>query len=247
MVGDLSQEGTESTGLEPSLTSNDGPLSTKEKSTGNSGRYEVAEVSAQEGRSPVGSKEHEKLTRAGVGGRAGIVPRAVEDIFRLVKQGGVLEGKAETPLHPASPTCGFRDPLDTTPTAAPAADAAPSTRSGCLSASSSLSSSSDGSSSGQVPSAAHWPLAESTVYVPRAQIPKSAQVPSGATPAVPSRDPENSNVAKKGEVGGDEEKIKTLLEGSMVRGNTTCTCSVQCSYMQVRVRQVRAGRYCSHC
>lgn len=252
MVGDIPQEGTDRIGLESVSTPNSGSPSTKEETSGNSRRCEAAEAAAKEGRTPVCTKEDGKLTKRGVGERAGIVPRAVEDIFRLVRQGGVWEGKSGAPLHAATPQNDRRDPQSTTPTAATAAtaaDAASSTRIGCRSATSSRSSSSDGSSSGQVPSAAHWPLAESTLYVPRAQIPNREQLPSGVPPAFPSRDPEKSNTTGNEEVGGDEEKMKTLQEDSAVRATSTCECAVQCSYMQVRARRSEAssqetGRSC---
>eukprot|EP00903_Cladosiphon_okamuranus_P014600 g13539.t1 len=94
-------------------------------------------------------------------------------------------------------------------------------------------------SSTQVPSAAHWPLSEPIVYVPRAQNPREGSFSSATKPVQPLDDPGNGDAVGTEEGGGSDEKLAAYQEEH--RGTVeTCKYSVQCSYLQMNTHSSRS-------
>lgn len=271
MVGDMSKQGTYDAGP-ASMTANG---NTWDGSTSPGTRTEedgAAEKAAFEGRN---SAEGNNSNTAEVprGERAGVIPRAVRDIFRLARQGGAEEVGSPTPgggqqgsLYRAPGIYGSAKAktnlrADTTSPSSPcgstserqtrSASTGGSGRSTCEpvtfaagtshSASSSRSSCSDGLPLPQVPSAAHWPLDEPTVYIPRTRSSKE----NSLSPVCPGKrviprdgsESPDSAAGKEEEHGGVEGLSNSAREACMT-GETapTSRCDVDCSYMQARVR-----------
>ncbi|CAB1118472.1 unnamed protein product [Ectocarpus sp. CCAP 1310/34] len=207
------------------------------------------------------------------GERAGVIPRAVRDIFRLVRQGGAEEvgspapgggqqgslhrtpgiygpGKAKPNLRgtafPSSQR-GSRSEQQTRSASSSGRGSSasdPNTYAGGTShsASSSRSSCSDGLPPPQVPSAAHWPLDEPAVYIPRTRSSKennSSPLVYPGKRVIPPDSSESPDAAagREGEHGGVEGPSNSAREACMTVATTAATrCDVECSYMQASVR-----------
>lgn len=174
-------------------------------------------------------------------GTAGVIPRAVYDIFRIVRQGGVREELSTSPLPSASGPYSFRESPEGPPPPSAETVPPPSTARGSSCAStpntptpgtshsfrSSGTSSSEDSSIRQVPSAAHWPLSEPFVYIPRAQGDDTVSTPAGQR----VRRADDSKTCDA----VTTEKPRACRQNGEQGGTTmTCKYSVQCSYVQVR-------------
>lgn len=261
MVGDILQQGTGQAESVSATTTN----STGTSSGGNGSPYKpenggTAKVTGEETTTNAGrhSPQDTRGTAVLAGERAGIIPRAVEEIFRSVRQGGIGEGT------PSLFTCGRRSPCSASSRGgsrglqndSPAAAAAPasagggdgpasasrnSTASSCQSSCSSRSSSSDDLPFAQVPSAAHWPLGEPTVYVPRSGSPKDPTL-NLARHVLPPHDQKTCAAVGREEGDGDKDILKTCQDACAVESTTRSKCSVECSYMQVCQRFKKGTR-----
>lgn len=248
MMGDIPQLGTDK------LAANDGLSSSSNTHPQNTGNHEGVEADETE-RFPEGNGSSKGRLGIKVGGiSAGVIPRAVDDIFRIVNQGGVRGETTTTPPPSSSGRYSFREPPEEPQP--PPAEEAPSPRTVCVtgfvptpnksapgtshSSRSSGSTSSEDSSLTQVPSAAHWPLSEPIVYVPRAQIPRDVPFSPARRRVQPSDDSKKRDApVETEESDGNDEKLNVCQER---RGETTTTCkySVQCSYLQVSSSPLRA-------
>lgn len=253
MMGNTSQLEAEEVATE---ANNGGLPSSSEPHPENSGKMETIEGDGVK-RFTAGKNSKEDQLGAGVaedtaGDTAGVIPRAVDDIFRIVRQGGVREETVATPRPSASARYSFREPRENPQTLAPPPETEPSPSTACGSvcasapdtstagtshstrsnASSSSEDCSEDCSPTQVPSAAHWPLGEPIVYVPRAQFPRRESL-SPATQRVQPPDSEKGDTVGTEEGGGSDEKQASCQEE---HGETVAICkySVQCSYLQVR-------------
>lgn len=248
MLGDLLQLGTDTT----AATTNAGLLSSSRKHPENMGKCEALEADGADRLTAGNSSKEDKLGIEGARGEAGIIPRAVDDIFRIARQGGVQEEEEEAATTPTPSAFGrysFREPPEnpqslpaaTVPSLSTACDSdcasapntsVPGTR---HSTGSSRSSSSEDSFLAQVPSAAHWPLKEPVVYIPRAHIPKEGCLSAATQRIQPCDDPKKDDTFGAEEGGGSDENRRACRQEEHGEANTTCRYSVQCSYMQVRL------------
>lgn len=246
MMGDMPQLETDKVAA---TTNSSGLPPSSKRYPENLGKCETVETNGAK-ISTAGNNSTEGKSGTEVAGdrAAGVIPRAVDDIFRIVREGGLLEEAATTPLPSAPGRYSFRGPpQDPQPPPAETAVPSPSTARGSGFASapntsspgtsestrSRGSSSSEDSLSTHVPSAAHWPLAEPTIYVPRAQIPRDGSFSSARQQVQPYDDSKNHDAGGMEESCASNEKLKA---GRREHGETIATCkyAVQCSYMQVR-------------
>lgn len=220
------------------------------------------DVSEKEGTADAGGEEtgsaghHSPQENSGTaltGERAGVIPRAVEEMFRFLRQAGVGKGIPATSagrrrsLYPTSSRDDSRELRNDSPASAavatlpsvgggdsPAFIPSTSTASECQSSRSSRSSSSDDLPFAHVPSAAHWPLGEPTVYV-RSGSPKD---PTSylASQISPPRDSEKSNDIGTEEDGADKGSSTNSQDVHVVESTARIKYTVECSYMQVRRR-----------
>lgn len=272
MVGDMPKQGTYDAGP-ASATANGNTLGGLAYPGTRTKEHGAAKKAALEGRN---SAESNKSNTGEVprGESAGVIPRAVRDIFRLVRQGGAEEVGSPTPggeqqgsLHrapgiygsgkakpnlragiasPSSP-CGPTSDQQTRSASSSGSGSStsdPNTFPGGTShsASSSRSSCSDGLPLPQVPSAAHWPLDEPTVYIPRTRSSKENNSSPSVYPVkrvIPPDSSESPDAAagREEEHGGVEGLSNSAREACMTGATTvTSRCDVECSYMQVRLR-----------
>ncbi|CAN0156592.1 unnamed protein product [Ectocarpus sp. 6 AP-2014] len=270
MVGDVPKQETYGAGP-ASLTANGNTLGGLSSPGTRTNEHGEAKKAALEGRNSAESN-NSNTGEVPRGERAGVIPRAVRDIFRLVRQGGAEGVGSPTPgggqqdsLHrapgiygpgkakpnlrgttsPSSP-CGSTSEQQTRSTSSSGGGSStsdPNTSAGGTShsASSSRSSCSDGLPLPQVPSAAHWPLDEPTVYIPRTRSSKENNSSPSVYPGervIPPDSSESPDAAagREGEHGGVEGPSNSAREACMT-GATTATsrCDVECSYMQASV------------
>lgn len=242
-MGDIPQLGTDNV----AATNNDVSSSRREPHP----EHELTKVDGAK-RFAAGKSQEGLQSAEMVVDTAGVIPRAVDDIFRIVRQGGVRERAATTPLPWTPGRHSFHEPPDEPQP--PPAEAPPSPSSarggGSVSAPnactpdtgnstrSSGSSSSEESSLTQTPSAAHWPLSEPIVYVPPFQIPRGGSV-SPARQRVRHDESKNRDHVGMEGGGGSDEKLRACQEK---RGETITTSkySVLFSYMQVRLEENQA-------
>ncbi|CAM9456476.1 unnamed protein product, partial [Ectocarpus fasciculatus] len=270
MVGDMPKQGTYGAGP-ASTTANNSTLGGSASPGRRTEDHGAAAQAAMEGRNSVVGN-NSSTGEAPRGERAGVIPRAVEDIFRLVRQGGAEEvgsplpgGGQQGSPHRAPRIYGSGQAknslrADTTSPSRPRGSASeqqarssgtsgsggstsdPNTfaASASHSASSSRSSCSEGLPLAQVPSAAHWPLDEPTVYIPRDRSPNENRFsPEHARKRViPPNNSEFPDAAagREEEHGGVEGTSNSAREACMT-GETTAIsrCDVECSYMQASV------------
>lgn len=238
MMGSTAQLGTEKASAGSNETSHSQQL----------GKCEAVEADEESRFAAVGTNSNEQGD-LGTQDAAGVIPRAVDDIFRIVRQGRVRRTPTTAPQPEASDRCSVREPTEgpqppqagTAPSPNPALasggplardSSSPGTSHSCRSGGSS---SSEASSSAEVPSAAHWPLSEPFVYVPRGQMPRTGLLsPTRRQPVQPCRGLEKCDAVGTEESSGSDEKLKACREGHGGETGTTCKYSVQCSYLQVR-------------
>ncbi|CAM9309226.1 unnamed protein product, partial [Ectocarpus sp. 8 AP-2014] len=271
MIGDMPKQGTYDAGP-ASLTANGSTLGGSASPELRTKEHGAAKKASLEGRNSAESI-NSNTGEVPKGERAGVIPRAVRDIFRLVRQGGAEEVGSPTPgggqqgsLHrapgiygsgkakpnlragtaSASSPCGSTSEQQTRSASSSGSGSStsdPNTFPGGTShsASSSRSSCSDGLPLPQVPSAAHWPLDEPTVYIPRTRSSKEDNSSPSVYPekrVIPPDSSESPDAAagREEEHGGVEEPLKSARETCMA-GETAATskCDVECSYMQASV------------
>lgn len=253
MVGDMPQQGTgQAESISATTTKSTDMLSGGNDSPDGSEKEGTADSATSEEKTHATSHSNPQDKHGTVlaGERAGVIPRAVEEMFRFVRQGGVGEGTPATSagsrrrsLSLPSSRDGSREPQNDSQAVAPPATAgrsddpasAPSisTASSRQSSCSSRSSSSDDLPFEQVQSAAHWPLGEPTVYVPRSESPEdptSCLVRKSPLP----HDSETFKAVGIEEDGGNKENLDTCQDVCAVECIARNKFSVECSYMQVR-------------
>lgn len=199
------------------------------------------------------SDESELGVDVAEGSATGIIPRAVDDIFRIVRQGGVGEEEPPTPTRSSVSSCSqysFGEPPEAPqqPRAETVRSPGTACRSRCASAqdmrtpgtshstSSSGSTSSQDSAATQIPSAAHWPLGEQIVYVPRPKAQGGGPYSPMKQRVQPCDDTVNAE-----EGGGSIEKPRACEKkhGETISARRHC---VQCSYVQVRFYEQSSKR-----
>ncbi|CAM9532358.1 unnamed protein product, partial [Ectocarpus sp. 12 AP-2014] len=271
MVGDMPKQETYDAG-QASLTADGNTLGGLAFLGTRTKEHGTAKKASLEGRNSAESN-NSNTGEVPRGERAGVIPRAVRDIFMLVRQGGAEEvgsptpgGGQQGPLHrapgiygsgktkpnlragtasPPSP-CGSTSEQQTrsaNSSGSGSSTSDPNTFAGGTShsASSSRSSCSDGLPLPQVPSAAHWPLDEPTVYIPRTRSSKESNSSPSLYPGKRVIPPDSSELpdaaaGREGEHGGVEGPSNSAREACMTGAITaTSRCDVECSYMQASV------------